>query len=111
MAGPDRPWARRRILARRDRADVRAGRAAAHRPADARDQGGRAGQDDPPADRHARRPAARRRLPGAEPHGMPNLPPPPASGRIWGDRSAEEEAPRRPLNEADLPYAEATAIS
>ena len=41
-AGADRPGPRRRLLARRDRADVRAGRAAAHRPADARGEGRRA---------------------------------------------------------------------
>ena len=44
---------------------------------------------------HARRPAARRGLPGAEPHGMPDVPPPPER-RVAG-RADQEPSSARPL--------------
>ena len=45
-------------------------------------KGGRVGQNDPQAWRHARRPAARRELPRAKPHGVPHISPPVARRRV-----------------------------
>src|SRR5690606_41476257 len=47
---------------------------------------------DPQAQRHARRPSPRRRVPCSEPHGMPDLPPPLACGRDRGDPTSTKKS-------------------
>ena len=63
-----------RLLARRDRCDVRARWGAAHRPRGVVRQGRRDRRHHRPPRRNARRPAARVALPGPEPHGVPIVP-------------------------------------
>jgi hypothetical protein len=62
-----------------------------HRPKSARGQGGGAEQDYPSTNQHARQPAARRRLPCAEPYGMSNLPPNPAGRRVGSTWTTKEK--------------------
>jgi DNA-binding transcriptional MerR regulator len=63
-------------------------------PTDARGEGAGAGPEDPRTERDARRPAPRRGLPRAEPHGVPYLPPHPARRRVRRAKARGTKADR-----------------